>query len=241
MPGNPLVRFDEGRVGRTVGCRPLSYSTAMHSDVAATQARSGNYRRVWRRPGLDRTPVRRVLFQGIVSSIFVMVAHVISDQSAEMLFVQRDGVFQNLSPATAHPSFRDSVLPRRLHARALHFQTGCFQECDDFGVKLRVPVEDDVSIRGGLGKSLPQLLDNPFRRRVSSYVEVKNLAPSVLNHEEAIEQLEGNRRYREEIGRDDRLAMIVKECQPALRCVAPARDPAQISSDRPFRDVKPSF
>jgi hypothetical protein len=28
MPGNPLVRFDEGRVGRTPTCRPLSYSTA---------------------------------------------------------------------------------------------------------------------------------------------------------------------------------------------------------------------
>jgi hypothetical protein len=27
MPGNPLVRFDEGRVGRTAGCRLLSYST----------------------------------------------------------------------------------------------------------------------------------------------------------------------------------------------------------------------
>ena len=27
MPGNPLVRFDEGRVGRTAKCRLLSYST----------------------------------------------------------------------------------------------------------------------------------------------------------------------------------------------------------------------
>ena len=27
MPGNPLVRFDEGRVDRTDRCRPLSYST----------------------------------------------------------------------------------------------------------------------------------------------------------------------------------------------------------------------
>ena len=26
MPGNPLVRFDEARVGRTARCRPLSYS-----------------------------------------------------------------------------------------------------------------------------------------------------------------------------------------------------------------------
>jgi hypothetical protein len=29
MPGNPLVRFDEGRVGRIARCRPLSYSTAL--------------------------------------------------------------------------------------------------------------------------------------------------------------------------------------------------------------------
>jgi hypothetical protein len=27
MPGNPLVRFDEGRVGRTARCRLLSYSS----------------------------------------------------------------------------------------------------------------------------------------------------------------------------------------------------------------------
>ena len=29
MPGNPLVRFDEGRVGRTARCRLLSYSTVL--------------------------------------------------------------------------------------------------------------------------------------------------------------------------------------------------------------------
>ena len=27
MPGNPHVRFDEGRVGRHLGAHPLSYST----------------------------------------------------------------------------------------------------------------------------------------------------------------------------------------------------------------------
>ena len=31
MPGNPLVRFDEGRVGRTARCRFLSYSTVRSS------------------------------------------------------------------------------------------------------------------------------------------------------------------------------------------------------------------
>jgi hypothetical protein len=113
------------------------------------EARNGDYRRVWRRPGLDRPPVRRVLFQRIVRSIFVIVVHVISDQSAEMLFVQRDDVVENLSPATSHPSFRDSVLPGRLHARTLQVQSGCSQEGDDVGVKLRVPIEDEVTIGGG--------------------------------------------------------------------------------------------
>ena len=32
MPGNPLVRFDEGRVGRTARCRSLSYSTDLARD-----------------------------------------------------------------------------------------------------------------------------------------------------------------------------------------------------------------
>jgi PAS domain S-box-containing protein len=32
MPGNPLVRFDEGRVGRTARCRLLSYSTVVFGE-----------------------------------------------------------------------------------------------------------------------------------------------------------------------------------------------------------------
>jgi hypothetical protein len=31
MSGNLLVRFDEGRVGRTARCRPLTYSNGEHS------------------------------------------------------------------------------------------------------------------------------------------------------------------------------------------------------------------
>ena len=41
MPGNPLVRFDEGRVGRTVRCRPLSYSTARAEHVRRDPALRG--------------------------------------------------------------------------------------------------------------------------------------------------------------------------------------------------------
>ena len=37
MPGNPLVRFDEGRVGRTARCRLLSYSTEKQKKAGMTE------------------------------------------------------------------------------------------------------------------------------------------------------------------------------------------------------------
>jgi hypothetical protein len=46
--------------------------------VHPTQARNRNHRRIRRRLWFDRPPVRRVLVQGIVYPIFVMVAHVIA-------------------------------------------------------------------------------------------------------------------------------------------------------------------
>jgi len=45
MPGNPLVRFDEGRVGRTTRCRPLSYSTVSVMKPKSQPVPSGPGRR----------------------------------------------------------------------------------------------------------------------------------------------------------------------------------------------------
>jgi hypothetical protein len=47
MPGNPLVRFDEGRVGRTAGCRLLSYSTASAVDENVGQSPRGSYAKTY--------------------------------------------------------------------------------------------------------------------------------------------------------------------------------------------------
>ncbi len=51
MPGNPLVRFDEGRVGRTARCRPLSYST--HSSRKPTMAFTRRHLPHWIPEGTD--------------------------------------------------------------------------------------------------------------------------------------------------------------------------------------------
>jgi len=46
MPGNPLVRFDEGRVGRTVKVSPslLLYRFNAGAELSGSQSLSGDYR-----------------------------------------------------------------------------------------------------------------------------------------------------------------------------------------------------
>jgi hypothetical protein len=89
-----------------------------------------------------------------------------------MSFVQRDDMVQDLSATTSDPSFRGSVLPRRLGARPLRFQAGRRQKTDDRGIKFRITVQDHVTVWAGFGKGLAQLLHDPLRTRMSSDVEM---------------------------------------------------------------------
>ena len=73
--------------------------------MQSAQARRRNYGRFRGRPLFGRPAIGRVFAQAIVNSVFVMVVHVIADQSAEMLFVERDDVVEDLSPANFPPIF----------------------------------------------------------------------------------------------------------------------------------------
>jgi hypothetical protein len=138
--------------------------------VQTTQARMRSHRRLGCRLLVDRAAIRRILFQAIVNPVVVMVAHVVADQSAEMLFIPGDDMVQDLAPNTSHPSFSDPVLPRRLDARPFWFQTRRLQKRHHVSIEFRVVVEDYVSIRGSFGKRFAQLLDDPIRCRVLGHV-----------------------------------------------------------------------
>ena len=47
-------------------------------------------------------------------------------------------------------------------------------------------------------------------------IEVQNPAASVLDDEETVQHTEGRGRHGEEIEGNDRLAVVVKKCQPFL-------------------------
>ena len=58
----------------------------------------------------------------------------------------------------------------------------------------------------------------------------------MLDDEEAVEQLEGQRRHGKEIERNDRLAVILKKCPPLFSAVTTPRHASQIASHTPFGD-----
>jgi len=104
------------------------------------------------------------LGEAVVNPIFMEVCDVVTEKASEVLFVQRNDVVQDLSPAAADPSFRDAILPGRLDARLPGLQTRCLQKGDDIAIEFRIAVEDDVTIWAGFGKRLPQLLHDPTRQ-----------------------------------------------------------------------------
>ena len=108
--------------------------------VQTTQARNRNYGRVRCRFLLDWPSVWRVLFQGIVNAVFMMVVHVIADDPAQMFFVQRNDMVNDLAPATSNPPLGNAILPRRLDTRALRLQARCLQESNHVRIELRVSI-----------------------------------------------------------------------------------------------------
>src|SRR5580658_6201345 len=114
-----------------------------------------------------------------------------------------------ISAGAANPSFRHSILPRRLYARPFGLQSSRLQERDYLPIDRRISIEDGVSIRTRFGECFAQLLDDPFRRRVVRHIETQNPASPVLDYEKAVEQLEGHCRHREKVERCNHLAVIL--------------------------------
>ena len=171
-----------------------------------------------------------------MNPIFMEVRDVVTEQASDVLFVQRNDVVQDLSPAAADPSFRDAILPGRLDARLPGLQTRCLQKGDDIAIEFRIAVEHDVTIWACFGKRLPQLLHDPLGSRMAGHVAVQNLASRMLDDEETVEQLERNRRHGEKVECHDHFAVILQKGKPTIARITAAADGSQISSDGSFRN-----
>jgi len=76
-----------------------------------------------------------------VNPLLFMIVDVITDQAAQVPLMQCDEVIEPLAAATSDPSFRGSVLPRRLHVRSFRPQPGCLRESDNVGAEDLIAVQ----------------------------------------------------------------------------------------------------
>ena len=84
--------------------------------MQAAQTRTTDHGRISAGLLLNEAGVRRVLFQGIVNAVLMVIAHIFAQEPEEMAFVQRDHVVQDLSAAASDPAFRGSIgQGRQLH------------------------------------------------------------------------------------------------------------------------------
>jgi hypothetical protein len=165
----------------------------------------------------------RVLLERVMYPVIVVVGDVIADQPPQMGFVQCNDVVQDLAAAASDPALRNPVLPRCPNTGALRLQAGCLQEGDHSRVEFGVVVKDNVSIVTSPGKRFTELLNDPIGGRMTSDVEVQDLAPAVFDHEETIQKLESQSRQGEEIKSDVRFSVIGQERQPAFGRIAAMR------------------
>src|SRR5712692_10709474 len=206
--------------------------------MAEPMAPARDYCRSQRRLAFHGPSIRRVLSGGIVNPVVVVGVHIIANEPPQVLFVKRDDVVENLAAAASHPAFRNPVLPRCLNTRALRSEARGFQEGNHIGIEFRVMVEDGIAIRTSLGKGFTQLLHHPLGSRMTSDVEVQNPTPAMLDYEEAIQELEGQRGHGKEVEGDDHLAMVGEEREPASGGIAASPQALQISGDSALGDLE---
>ena len=96
------------------------------------------------RPWFDHPESRRLLLQGIMNAIVVIILEVISNQPPQMGFAQHDHVVQQFPPTTSHPTLRHAVLPGTAIGPSDQLTAKVFQHCRHLSVELAVAVEDQI-------------------------------------------------------------------------------------------------
>jgi hypothetical protein len=155
-----------------------------------------------------------------------------------VVFVNRDDVIQEITPATPYPTLCDSILPRAFERSADRMHPQGSNRSGNFQSILGITIKDDEPRNGSKWKCFSQLLHDPRACRMLCDIEVQDAPAIVTDDEKAIERAEGNRRNREEVHRGNRFAVITEKGKPAPRRLRITRCAFHPTRDRSLRDIK---
>ena len=144
---------------------------------------------------------------------------------------------EQIPAAVAHPALGDAVLPRTAEAGLLGLDAKARYGIDHVIVELRAAIKDQIAGGRVVRERLAQLLNNPPAGRMSGHIAMKKTPPVMRDHEEAIENAEGERRHREEIHRGNDFAMIAQKRRPSFCRLMISRSFPHPTQHRSLRNV----
>jgi len=158
-----------------------------------------------------------------------------------MNVTEDDQMIEKFSTTAFDPAFRDSILPWACRAYAHGFHAFRCQHIGHLLAELGITIQDRVAVWTGFRKCFPQLLHYPGAGWMFRDIEMEDLASTVFNDEETIQDSEGEGRDGEEVHGHDDLAVIAKESRPALAGVVGKGQAPEVPRDGAFRDIEAEF
>src|SRR5437763_13364554 len=98
------------------------------------------------RSPFSRSSGGRLFTQSQMRSVVLVIADVLKAEAHQMSLVYGDHVIQHLTAYAAHPSFRNSVLPRTANTRPDGLNAARLQKRAHFDTEFPVTIKNDVSV-----------------------------------------------------------------------------------------------
>lgn len=167
----------------------------------------------------------------------VVIAEILLQHSAQMLFRQDDHVVEALAADAADQPLCVCILPRRMRRSDHLLDLQSFDSTVELFSEDLIPIPEKETRCGVFGECLHNLLSCPECCRVSGDVEVHDSSPIVREDDEAVQVAKSDGWNTKEINRDNLPGMITEEGLPGLRGRRSDFDP--VFGDRELGDLKP--
>jgi hypothetical protein len=149
-----------------------------------------------------------------MGEILEIVEDVFLHQALQMPSIENNHMVEQIPATSAYPAFRNAILPWTSEAGALGLNAETLHCFDHLIIELCAAIKDQAAGIRVIGERLAQLLNNPFARRMASYVALKNTPPNNRDDEKAAEHSEGQCWHSKEIHRGDGFPMIAQKGRP---------------------------
>jgi len=171
----------------------------------------------------------------------MVIRDVVFDETAQVSLVEDEYVIQKIPATASDPAFRHTILPRACRADAFGFHAAGGHEIRYLPAELAITIQNGIAVRTRSRKCLPQLLFYPGSGRVFRDIEMDDLAPTVFDDEETIQDSEGEGRHGEEVHGHDHIAVIAKESCPQLAGLVTRSQAPEIARNSAFGDIEAEF